>query len=163
MRSTGSATTWPCDYPESTGPKDKCTRSTSGCRDVDTEAATAAWEAALRASAWHRPPVWIHGDLSSGNPLTVRGRLSGVIDFGGLGVGDPACDLIVAWNLFSAETRDVFRAALQVDEATWARGRGGALSVSLINLPYCESTNPAIVASATHTIDEVLADRKHAV
>jgi aminoglycoside phosphotransferase (APT) family kinase protein len=72
-----------------------------------------------------------------------------------------ACDLIVAWNLLRAEARDVLRAALPVDEATWARGRGWALSVSLIALPYYRSTNPAIVASATHTLDEVLADQDH--
>ncbi|HCO01765.1 MAG TPA: phosphotransferase, partial [Actinobacteria bacterium] len=68
------------------------------------------------------PPVWIHGDLQSGNLLAQHGRITAVIDFGGLGVGDPACDLMVAWNLLSAETRDVFRAALTVDDATWARG-----------------------------------------
>ena len=123
---------------------------------LDAAAVTAAWEAALQAPAWHGPPVWIHGDLHAGNLLARQGRLSAVIDFGGLGVGDPACDLIVAWNLLSAETRDVFRAALPVDDPTWARGRGWALSVSLIALPYYQSTNPVIVASARHTIDEVL-------
>jgi len=123
---------------------------------VDTRAATAAWEAALAAPAWRGAPVWIHGDLSAGNLLAVRGRLSAVIDFGGLAVGDPACDLIAAWSLFSGRARDVFRAALAVDDATWARGRGWALSVSLIALPYYRNTNPAIVAEATRTIDEVL-------
>ncbi len=103
---------------------------------LDADAVTAAWEAALHAPAWQGPPVWIHGDLSPGNLLLVQGRLSGVIDFGGLGVGDPACDLIAAWSLFSADTRDVFRSALAVDDATWARGRGWALSVALIALPY---------------------------
>src|SRR5258708_33101171 len=91
---------------------------------IDTDAATAAWESALLAPEWSRPPVWIHGDLQSGNLLTVDGRLNTVIDFGCLGVGDPACDLMVAWNLFSAETRTIFREALSVDDATWARGRG---------------------------------------
>ncbi len=103
---------------------------------LDADAVTAAWEAALHTPAWQGPPVWIHGDLSPGNLLLVQGRLSGVIDFGGLGVGDPACDLIAAWSLFSADTRDVFRSALAVDDATWARGRGWALSVALIALPY---------------------------
>jgi aminoglycoside phosphotransferase (APT) family kinase protein len=125
---------------------------------IDTGAVTAAWEAALQAPGWHGLPVWIHGDLSPGNLLIERGRLSGVIDFGCLGVGDPACDLIVAWSLLSTETRDVFRAALQVDDATWMRGRGWALSVALIALPYYRSTNPVIVATATHMIGEVLAD-----
>jgi aminoglycoside phosphotransferase (APT) family kinase protein len=129
---------------------------------LDVAAVTAAWEAALRAPAWQGPPVWIHGDLQSGNLLAVQGRLSAVIDFGGLGVGDPACDLMVAWNLFSAETRDVFRAALPIDAATWARGRGWALSVALIFIPYYLNTNPVGVGGARHMIDEVLADHERA-
>ncbi|MBW4633144.1 MAG: aminoglycoside phosphotransferase family protein [Iphinoe sp. HA4291-MV1] len=129
---------------------------------LDTDALTAAWEAALQAPAWHGSPVWIHGDLQSGNLLAVQGRLSAVIDFGGLGVGDSACDLQVAWNLLSAETRNVFRAALSVDDATWARGRGWALSVGLIALPYYQSTNPVLAGISRHAIDEVLTDHKHA-
>jgi aminoglycoside phosphotransferase (APT) family kinase protein len=81
-----------------------------------------------------------------------------VIDFGALNVGDPACDLSVAWTLFSGKSREMFRAALSVDDASWARGRGWALSWSLIALPYYLETNPVIVASARHTIAEVLAD-----
>ena len=127
---------------------------------LDSDAATAAWEAALQAPAWHGPPVWVHGDLQSGNLLAVQGRLSAVIDFGGLGVGDPAVDLIVAWNLLCAETRHVFRAALEVDDATWARGRGWALSVGLIALPYYLNTSPLMVRYARHTIAEALADHK---
>jgi aminoglycoside phosphotransferase (APT) family kinase protein len=126
---------------------------------VDTDAVTAAWETALRAPPWDGPPVWTHGDLYDGNLLAHDGRLSGVIDFGVLGVGDPACELIVAWSLFSGESREVFRRALGVDDATWARGRGWALSVALVALPYYETTNPVMVANSRHRIDEVLADR----
>jgi len=129
---------------------------------LDTDAATAAWDAALQAPAWRGPPVWIHGDLQALNLLVERGRLSAVIDFGCLGVGDPACDLIVAWNLLSAQTRDVFRAALLVDDATWARGRGWALSVGLIALPYYQSTNPVLAGIGKRAIGEVLADHQHA-
>jgi aminoglycoside phosphotransferase (APT) family kinase protein len=129
---------------------------------LDTGAVTAAWETALQTPAWHGPPVWIHGDLAPLNLLVQRGRLSAVIDFGCLGVGDPACDLIVAWNLLSAQTRDVFRAALSVDDATWARGRGWALSVGLIALPYYQSSNPVLADIARRTIAEVLADSEHA-
>lgn len=125
---------------------------------LDTDAVTAAWEAALRAPVWQGPSVWIHGDLSPGNLLVERGRLSGVIDFGGLGVGDPACDLMIAWTLFSGESREAFRTALAVDGATWARGRGWALSWALIFIPYYVDTNPVGVANARRTIDEVLAD-----
>jgi len=73
-------------------------------------------------------------------------------------VGDPACDLQVAWNLLSAETRDVFRAALPVDDATWARGRGWALSIGLINLPYYQNTNPVLASMSRRAIEEILAD-----
>jgi aminoglycoside phosphotransferase (APT) family kinase protein len=126
---------------------------------IDAGAATAVWEEALEAPAWDGPPVWIQGDLQSGNLLAVRGRLSAVIDFGCLGVGDPACDVMVAWTYLSAGTRDAFREALSVDDATWARGRGWALSVGLIALPYYESSNPVLAGIARRAIDEVLADR----
>ncbi|CAN5250364.1 hypothetical protein BH23CHL1_BH23CHL1_10320 [soil metagenome] len=125
---------------------------------IDTDTATTAWETALRAPEWDRAPVWFHGDVLPGNLLFERGRLSAVIDFGGLGVGDPAPDLMIAWGLFSGESRDVFRAALAVDDATWARGRGHALSQALIFVPYYLETNPVGVANARHAIDEVLAD-----
>jgi aminoglycoside phosphotransferase (APT) family kinase protein len=92
--------------------------------------------------------------------LVVRGRLSAVIDFGCLGVGDPACDLQVAWNFLSAGSRRIFRAALQVDDATWARGRGWALSVGLIALPYYRTTNPVLARVAQRAIEEVLADHR---
>lgn len=130
--------------------------------EIDADLATAAWDAALAAPAWAGPPVWIHGDLAPGNLLGIQGRLSAVIDFGCLGVGDPACDLIVAWNLLTAETRTIFRVALGVDDATWTRGRGWALSIGLIALPYYRGTNPVLAASSRHTISEVLADHAEA-
>jgi len=119
---------------------------------------TAEWEVALRAPEWQRPPDWIHGDLDSRNLLVEQGRLSAVIDFGCLGVGDPACDVMVAWTLLSGTARVDFRTALSVDDATWARGRGWALSWALIALPYYLDTNPVIVRDARRTIAEVLAD-----
>lgn len=127
---------------------------------LDTRAVTAAWERDLAAPAWKEPPVWIHGDLAPGNLLARDGRLSGVIDWGGLGVGDPATELQPAWNLFRGESRAAFRASIAVDDATWARGRGLALSVALVALPYYLETNPAIVRSAREVIDEVVADHE---
>ena len=121
---------------------------------------TAAWEEALRVPAWEGRAVWFHGDLHTTNLLACDGRLSAVIDFGCLGAGDPACDLMPAWIYLSADTRDAFRAALTVDDATWARGRGWALSVGLIALPYYEMTNPVFAGVARHAIDEALADRR---
>lgn len=125
---------------------------------LDTDAVSAVWDAALEAPTWRNPPVWLHGDLQSGNLLAVEGRLSAVIDFGCLGVGDPACDIMAAWIYLSAETRDTFRAVLQVDDATWARSRGWALSVALIALPYYQTTNPTLAEIARRAIHETLID-----
>jgi aminoglycoside phosphotransferase (APT) family kinase protein len=125
---------------------------------VDAELATRVWEAALRAPPWEREPVWFHGDLLPGNLLVVDGRLSAVIDWSGLGVGDPACDLMCAWALFSGESREAFRAALGVDDATWDRARGQALSQAVIFVPYYLHTNPVGVASARRMITALLAD-----
>lgn len=140
--------------------RDTGTREAIACLQdtIDTDAATVVWEAALQAPEWDRTPVWFHGDLLPGNLLFERGRLSAVIDFGGLGVGDPACDLMIAWGLFSGESRDLFREALAIDKATWARGRGHALSQAVIFIPYYLDTNPVGVSNARRLIDEVLAD-----
>lgn len=127
---------------------------------IDANLAIEVWEAALRAPAWQRAPVWFHGDLLPGNLLVLDGRLSAVIDWSGLGVGDPACDLMCAWALFSGESREVFRAALGVDNATWARARGQALSQAVIFVPYYLHTNPVGVTSARRMIAEVLADER---
>lgn len=126
--------------------------------EVDAAAVTAEWEAALQVPEWDGAPVWIHGDLVPGNLLFEQGRLSAIIDFSLLCVGDPATDAMAAWTLFSAGTRGVFREELGIDDETWARGRGWALSCALIALPYYLDTNPFIVRSARRTIDEVLAD-----
>ena len=125
---------------------------------IDSTAVTNAWESALAVPMWSGPPVWIHGDISPGNILLVAGRLNSVIDFGVMGIGDPACDLIVAWNLLPASAREVFRSESQVDDSTWKRGRGWALSIALIQLPYYFQTSPAIAENARHVISEVLAN-----
>jgi aminoglycoside phosphotransferase (APT) family kinase protein len=125
---------------------------------IDTDAAGAAWDEALRVPPYPGPPMWFHGDLSRFNILTAQGRLTGVIDFGLMGVGDPSVDLIIAWNLLPPPARADFRAAVAADDDSWARGRGRALSIALIALPYYKDTNPALAASARYTIGEVLAD-----
>ena len=124
---------------------------------IDTNAALAVWEEALQALEWNHKPVWFHGDLLIGNILFNQGHLNAVIDFGGLGVGDPACDLMIAWSLFSGESRDVFRERLNVDDATWVRGRGQALSQAVIFIPYYLNTNPVGVGYARRMINEILA------
>jgi aminoglycoside phosphotransferase (APT) family kinase protein len=122
----------------------------------DREATLQAWEESLNAPAWDGDEVWIHGDLLPGNLLVVDGRLSGVIDWGGLGVGDPACDLQPAWNVFSGESREVYRRELDVDDASWLRGRGWALLQAVIALPYYWETNPGMVRQASRALREVL-------
>ena len=126
---------------------------------IDTGAATAVWDAAL-AAAWHGPPVWFHGDVASGNLLVEEGRLSAIIDFGASGVGDPACDLAIAWTLFRGEGREAFRKALRPDDATWARGRGWALWKALITLAGYLRTDPEKAGEARLVIDEVLDDHE---
>jgi aminoglycoside phosphotransferase (APT) family kinase protein len=126
--------------------------------EIDADTVTRLWDEALKAPEWDRPPVWVHGDLASGNMLAADGRLAAVIDFGGLGIGDPACDMIVAWNLFSGRARDTYREATGVDDQTWIRGRGWALSIALVTVPYYRGSNPTIVAAAEHTLRQILAD-----
>jgi aminoglycoside phosphotransferase (APT) family kinase protein len=127
---------------------------------VDTAAVTAAWEDALAVPPWGGPPTWAHADLSPGNLLVRDGRLTAVIDWGAAGAGDPTVDLIVAWNLLPAPARATFRAELGVDDDTWRRGRGWALSISIIQLPYYQHTNPALAANSRHVIAQVLAERE---
>ena len=125
---------------------------------VDTAAVTAVWQRALAARPWQGSGVWIHGDLLPGNLLLDDGALTAVIDFGGLAIGDPACDLITAWSLFGHEQRLLFRQQLSVDDATWLRGMGWALSIGLIALPYYRDSNPAFAAQAHRMVLQVLDD-----
>ena len=99
-------------------------------------AVTAAWDRALAAPPWDGPPAWHHGDLDARNWLVRDRHISGVIDWGSMGVGDPACDVMVAWKLHSSAARDVFREALPTDDATWERARGWALSQAVAILAY---------------------------
>ena len=140
--------------------RDASTRAAIGELEgvLDIEAVAAVWEEALLVRGWTGPPQWTHGDLLRGNLLLADGRLTAVIDWSLLGVGDPACDLIVAWSVLPAEVRSVFRSVVDVDDATWLRGRGWALSVALIQLPYYKETNVELAANARHVIGAVLAD-----
>jgi aminoglycoside phosphotransferase (APT) family kinase protein len=124
----------------------------------DAPAMTAVWDAALRAPAWDRAAVWFHGDLHLGNLLLSGGHLSAVIDFAGLGAGDPACDLVIAWNLLSPDTRPILRAALQVDDATWTRARGWALTTGLNAYTSYAATNPLVAKNTRRQIGQVLID-----
>lgn len=128
---------------------------------IDGDAATAAWERALEAPAWRGTPVWIHADLLRPNVLVRGGRIRAIIDFGGVGVGDPAADVIAAWSVFGHTGRRGFRAALDVDDGPWNRARGFALHQAAMIIPYYTETNPEFVALAKRTVEEVLADHRH--
>ena len=123
---------------------------------VDRTAATAVWEAALEAG-WQGPDVWVHGDIAASNLLVDEGRLCGVIDFGQMNAGDPACDTTIAWTLLSGASRQAFRDTLQVDESTWARGRGWGLWKALLVLRECRATEAASAARAQRQIADILA------
>ena len=126
---------------------------------IDTGTATRVWEHALGSPLWDGPPRWLHGDLHAHNLLTEAGRLHAVIDFGCLAAGDPACDLMVAWTYLPAgAARDRFRDQVGPDEPAWSRGRGWALSMGLIALPFYRGTNPVLAATARAAIDAVLDD-----
>jgi aminoglycoside phosphotransferase (APT) family kinase protein len=117
------------------------------------------WCRALAAPAWEGPPVWHHGDLDVRNWLVRDGRISGVIDWGSMGVGDPACDVMVAWKLHSPVARDAFREALPTDDATWERARGWALSQAVAALAYyTPENNPALYREAEAWLDLVLSE-----
>ncbi len=133
--------------------------------EIDGGAAADVWEAALEA-AWHGPPVWIHGDVSASNLLVAGGRLVGVVDFGCSAVGDPACDVVIAWTFFEGESRAAFRASLALDDATWARGRGWALWKALIThqQPGADAAARRFGwrVSAREVVEDVIADHRAA-
>lgn len=124
---------------------------------IDVDCATEVWEAAL-ATSWKTSPVWVHGDISTGNLLVEKGQLSAVIDFGQLAIGDPACDLAIAWTLFEGESREVFRATLPLDTGTWARGRAWTLWKFLIVAAGMTGWNAVEASQPLRIINEVLAD-----
>jgi aminoglycoside phosphotransferase (APT) family kinase protein len=125
---------------------------------IDSDAATTAWDRALQAPVWTGAPVWIHTDLLRPNLLVRGGRLCAVIDFGGVGMGDPAADVIASWSVFGPVGRATYRDVLDVDDGTWNRARGYALLQAAMIIPYYRETNPGFVSLAKRTVEEVRAD-----
>ncbi|MFI5805063.1 aminoglycoside phosphotransferase family protein [Streptomyces sp. NPDC051561] len=150
--------------PEPLASRDRSTRADieKVAEVFDADAMTAVWDTALAAAPWSRPPVWFHGDFHTGNLLTVGGRLSAVIDFGGLGFGDPASDLMMAFTLLNSPGRSVFRTNLDVDDATWARGRGWALTCGLNAYTTYAAGSPRIAAATARQITATLTDLEKA-
>lgn len=122
---------------------------------------TKIWESLLTTPKWQGRPTWIHGDLHPGNLLSQSGRITAVVDFGSVGVGDPACDLMAAWTLLTTETRENFRTIIQADDPTWRRGCGWALHFGIVAYPYYKDTNPTLADIAKRTLSEVLVDYEH--
>jgi aminoglycoside phosphotransferase (APT) family kinase protein len=124
---------------------------------LDVNAITKIWEDAL-STTWERPPVWVHGDVALGNLLVNNGRLCAVIDFGQLVIGDPACDLAIAWTLFKGQSREFFKQVLSLDEGTWARARGWTLWKALIIASGLIGGNSVEAKQSWRIIDELMAE-----
>ena len=126
---------------------------------VDSSAALSVWEEGLNAARWCEAPVWVHGDLLPGNLLVGEdGAPSAVLDFDGAGVGDPACDLTVAWSVLNEAGRRVLRESCGASDAMWARGRAHALSQAMIFLPYYEGRHADGEAVAWRQLREILGE-----
>ncbi len=128
--------------------------------DLDLDSCEAVWDATVRVRGVAEvvAPRWHHADLVAENLLVRGDRLAGVLDFGGLAVGDPTVDLAVAWDVLDPAARSVFRDLVGVDEATWLRGRGWALALGLMTFPYYWSTMPARCSQRLAMTKAVLAD-----
>ncbi|WP_019215120.1 aminoglycoside phosphotransferase family protein [Legionella tunisiensis] len=125
--------------------------------EINIQSVTSLWHRLSNSPAWHQAPVWIHGDFLPGNILVENNRLTAVIDFSDVGIGDPACDLVIAWSLLNSHSRNVFRKNLKnIDDNTWERGRGWALSIALIMLPYYKNSNPVLASLARRMIENVV-------
>lgn len=115
------------------------------------------WDEMMETPAWDgSDAVWMHGDVAPGNLLFKDGRLVAAIDWSGLGVGDPASDLQVAWNFFGPEGRAVFREAMLVDDEVWSRARARAFAQASFQLPYYRHSLPTLAQQAKYVFAEIL-------
>jgi aminoglycoside phosphotransferase (APT) family kinase protein len=129
---------------------------------IDVTLVTEVWEMALTTS-WQGPPVWVHGDVAETNLLVKEGRLDAVIDFGSAGVGDPSCDLVIAWTFLDPASREEFRSAVALDPGTWKRARGWAIWKALITLVQFRDTNPKKAGNAHRVIRDILDDHSRSL
>lgn len=126
---------------------------------IDVETVTSLWETAI-SSKWDNNPVWIHGDFGAGNILIKNGRLEAIIDFGCTGIGDPACDLVIAWIFLKGESRKVFRNHLSLDSNTWARARGWALWKALITIAQLEDKTSPEAVKQNQVINDIIVEHQ---
>lgn len=149
--------------------QDLITERPLAARDRDTRAAiaqvqdafpasalTELWDAALAVPGWELPPVWFHGDFHAGNLVAVDGRIGAVIDFGALGIGNPACDIAIAFGFMSPRIRSVFCDAMGVDDATWTRARGWAVAGGLNAYTSYGATNPGLAKRTKREVMDAL-------
>lgn len=126
----------------------------------DPAAVREAWRRLRRVPPATQPVCWVHTDLSAENVLVhPDGRLAGVIDFGGLGIGDRSVDLLYAWSLLDAPARDLLRVTSGADEATWARARAWAfVGPGLLTVAGYRTTMPARTRRLTSMVEAVAAE-----
>lgn len=124
---------------------------------IDRDKAMMLWEQAM-LTKWQKPPVWIHGDFSSSNILIQDNKLSGVIDFGGMGIGDPACDLVIAWTFLKDRSREVFKQNVSMDEDTWLRARAWCLWKATFELCNITDKTSLDALRQKQIISDVLSD-----
>ncbi len=122
---------------------------------IDSNKALELWEKAC-ATTWNKTPVWIHGDFAIGNMLINNGTLSAVIDFGGTAVGDPACDLVIAWTYLSEKSREIFIKEMDLDADTWLRARAWALWKATFELCQLQNKHSFEGALQKRIIEEVI-------
>lgn len=122
---------------------------------IDINKATNLWESACKTK-WNKSPVWVHGDFAIGNILVNKGILSAVIDFGGLAVGDPACDLVIAWTYFTGNARDIFIKEMHLDDDTWLRAKAWALWKATFELCLLENKECVEALKQIRIIEDVL-------
>ena len=122
---------------------------------IDVNAAISIWETALQTT-WNKKTVWVHGDISSGNILIKENNLYAIIDFGLMAIGDPACDLVIAWTFFKKENRNIFMSHLALDTDTWARARGWCLWKTLIALSSLKNRTSKEALNLQQIISNVL-------
>lgn len=124
---------------------------------IDTNSALELWERACDTK-WNKAPIWIHGDLAVGNILIKDNKLSGVIDFGGTAMGDPAYDLVIAWTYLSGRAREVFISTMDCDADTWLRARAWALWKATFELCHISDQQSDEAVLQRQIIGSVLQD-----